>query len=1110
MEHTGFPSEETLAAFIDGRLDDETRRRVVEHMANCTECYETFLGATEWGREGASSNSHSERRSVRQIWFAALPAAVAAALAVVFLIPSARDRVTEYWYEHRTGLGGLVAVANQLRTRPVEARLSGRFEYRPFEVTRGEDNNSEDVDHLRLSTAALNVAVRATNKRSPEELHAHGVAALLIHKYDDAVNDLGACVQIETGAHDVVSAIPRSRDAAALIDLSAALYSRAVRTRNKGELALAFEAASQAADVAPKAAEAHFQMALALERLNMVEEARVEWNRYLQLDSDSQWAAEVRSRIADLKSPSSAAAPDADRLLAVSWNDSLLRSLVAADPQNARTVAEETILPRWASALLTNRESDAAPLLVAVGRIGDTVASVSGDHTVADCASAANAASDSKGIQMARAFTAFGDARALYKVATNEDSRRAAVEAATQLERIGSPLAPRAFAYAATISNYLGHNTDALDLVNRSMASAMRNARFPVAHAQLEWAAGMVEYSLGRPEEAIHSLLNALDAARLAGEAGNIAGIETMLGTTFRYIGDNDQSWSHTLAAVDACLRGPVTFERHQNAIDTAARLALRSQCAHLSVALAREILSNARQNHDVVHSANALILIGTAETALGNFVAADSDFRQAAGFLAKIPNSGTRTRLEADHAVAYAEMLTRYRPKEAIAFLDSAIAKLSTLGILNRLPRLYLALGNANRTLGNVPRALIAYKSGIREIEEQRSQLTTESDRSTFTDTARALLDHAVQLTNASEPNAALDLVLGSYRVGLTSDSRVSTDIANGCQVSTNEVRIVYYVLPEALFVWTISPHEQQLRRVPISSDFGERVQHDVAVLRESTNGDSGTKAAADLYERLIAPVRQQLPLGKTLVIAPDGPLNQVPFAALYDTIGRYFLIERYPIVVAASAHSEAPHQQVYGSVAVIADPKSPLRDDLTHSNAEAAAIAAALPAKILTGDNATGEKFFSVLGRYPAVHFSGHSELIARGDSGRLLMTPDAEHPEGAVYGSEVRAAHVSGTLLVVLISCDSAAGRVNSARVASVARDFIEAGVPRVVASLWRVDDAASTYFSSAFYRALARGEGAEKALQTAQNALASTVRFRSPRFWASLTLYRSERL
>ena len=48
-EHSPFPTDETLAAYIDGRLDEETRKRVVEHMAECPECFEVVMAGRESG-----------------------------------------------------------------------------------------------------------------------------------------------------------------------------------------------------------------------------------------------------------------------------------------------------------------------------------------------------------------------------------------------------------------------------------------------------------------------------------------------------------------------------------------------------------------------------------------------------------------------------------------------------------------------------------------------------------------------------------------------------------------------------------------------------------------------------------------------------------------------------------------------------------------------------------------------------------------------------------------------------------------------------------------------------------------------------------------------------
>ena len=63
VDHAEFPSDETLAAFIDGRLDPEMRRRVVEHMATCPECYDVVLGANEMRSAQSAGSVVPFRRS---------------------------------------------------------------------------------------------------------------------------------------------------------------------------------------------------------------------------------------------------------------------------------------------------------------------------------------------------------------------------------------------------------------------------------------------------------------------------------------------------------------------------------------------------------------------------------------------------------------------------------------------------------------------------------------------------------------------------------------------------------------------------------------------------------------------------------------------------------------------------------------------------------------------------------------------------------------------------------------------------------------------------------------------------------------------------------------
>ncbi len=93
-----------------------------------------------------------------------------------------------------------------------------------------------------------------------------------------------------------------------------------------------------------------------------------------------------------------------------------------------------------------------------------------------------------------------------------------------------------------------------------------------------------------------------------------------------------------------------------------------------------------------------------------------------------------------------------------------------------------------------------------------------------------------------------------------------------------------------------------------------------------------------------------------------------------------------------------------------------------------------------------------------------------------------------------------------LVVLSACDSALGRdYGSEGAFSLARAFFYAGAPRVVATLWPVDDRATARFMALFYDGLLRrGLAPAVALRAAQRGLAREPRWRAPRHWAGFVL------
>jgi CHAT domain-containing protein len=96
--------------------------------------------------------------------------------------------------------------------------------------------------------------------------------------------------------------------------------------------------------------------------------------------------------------------------------------------------------------------------------------------------------------------------------------------------------------------------------------------------------------------------------------------------------------------------------------------------------------------------------------------------------------------------------------------------------------------------------------------------------------------------------------------------------------------------------------------------------------------------------------------------------------------------------------------------------------------------------------------------------------------------------------------------GAELVVLSACQTALGsEMRGEGLQSVARGFMYAGASNVLATLWRVDDRATSEFMTRFYRQLLQQNlTPAAALQAAAAELSKDPRWRAPYYWAAFTL------
>lgn len=250
--------------------------------------------------------------------------------------------------------------------------------------------------------------------------------------------------------------------------------------------------------------------------------------------------------------------------------------------------------------------------------------------------------------------------------------------------------------------------------------------------------------------------------------------------------------------------------------------------------------------------------------------------------------------------------------------------------------------------------------------------------------------------------------------------------------------------------------------------------------------------EAAERLGNALLPPAARPVP-GETMHLVTDGPLGNLPFAAL--RLGERYLVEEHALVVVPSLGTLAALESLPPGLerpaAVLADS----RGDLPAARAEASQVAGRLGVRASLGGAATWDGLRRASGAR-VLHFALHTGL---GPRGPWLRLADRE-----VAGGELVAGRI-GAPLVVLASCASAA-RPGRPLWGSLSAAFLAAGSRSVLATLGSVEDAAARELVLRFY-----GEGGERepaaALARAQRV--AIRRGRSPLEWAPFVLVGSSR-
>ena len=270
--------------------------------------------------------------------------------------------------------------------------------------------------------------------------------------------------------------------------------------------------------------------------------------------------------------------------------------------------------------------------------------------------------------------------------------------------------------------------------------------------------------------------------------------------------------------------------------------------------------------------------------------------------------------------------------------------------------------------------------------------------------------------------------------------------------------------------------------------------------------------------------------PLGlkesQRLLVSPDGALSRVAFALLCPgrdvvyvpsgTTYRLLSRERTPRGEGVLALGDADHGVGAGAKGLLSSGYSLRRLPETRKEANRVGDVVLLGKEASEGGL---KRALAKRGRWRAVHFACHGLVDPeRPLFSSLALTPDAGN-DGLLTTLDVFRLRVPADL-AVLSACDTAKGKVYRAEgVVGFTRAFMYAGAPRVIVSLWKVDDEATRALMVKFYElwsasAKATADKSAKAtarlptataLKKAQEFVRSHKKWEHPYYWAAWQLW-----
>ncbi len=442
--------------------------------------------------------------------------------------------------------------------------------------------------------------------------------------------------------------------------------------------------------------------------------------------------------------------------------------------------------------------------------------------------------------------------------------------------------------------------------------------------------------------------------------------------------------------------------------------------------------------------------------------------------------------------------------------------------------------LGRLLKAQGDKSGAIAAYTEAFKTLQSLRGDLvaTNPDVQFSFRDQVepvyRQLVELLLQSEGASDPTQQ-NLVQARVVIESLQVAELANFFREAC-VDTNPVlvdRIVDQDDPKAAVVYPIIledrlevilklPRQKNLRHYTVRNIPRKQIERTLEQLRQKLTEPDAIQAVRSLSQQvhgwLIQPIEAELDRSgvKTLAFVLDGPLRNIPMAALYD--GQQYLVEKYAVALSPGLQlvdpNPLPQERLKALTAGLTNPPPKFQNfaPLPAVRSELNLIEqAGVSTSTLLNQEFTSKSLAQQINSAPynVVHLATHGQFSSQAKNTFVLASDgpiNVNQLDNLVQSRDQ--SRPDAIELLVLSACETATGDDRAAL--GLAGVAVRAGARSTMASLWQIDDQSTAIFIGEFYRQLANSEVTKaEALRRAQMTLLKKYpNYSRPGYWAPL--------